>query len=56
MQKALYGILYCRSFKCKCKDHLKAMKEELQRDFQEMIDPGVLVEGVDVNVTDHITL
>ena len=45
---------YCiaESLECKCKDHLKAMKEELQRDVQEMIEAGVHVEGVDVNVTE----
>jgi hypothetical protein len=31
---------------------LKAMKEELQRDVQEMIETGMLVEGVDVNVSE----
>jgi hypothetical protein len=47
---------YCiaESLECKCKDklNLKAMKEELQKDVQEMIETGVLVEGVDVNVTE----
>ena len=45
---------YCilESLECKCKDHLKAMKDELQRDVQEMIEAGMLVEGVDVNVTE----
>ena len=40
------------SLECTHKDQLKAMKEELLRDNQDMIETGVLVEGVDVNVTE----
>ena len=38
------------SLECKCKYHLTALKEELCKDVQEMIEAGVSVEGVNVNV------
>ena len=38
------------SLESKCKDHLQATKEELQKDVQEMIEVGVLVDGVGVIV------
>jgi len=37
---------------CKCKEYVKAMEEQEQKDNQEMIEAGILVNGVDVNVTE----
>jgi hypothetical protein len=49
---------YCiaESLECKCKDklNLKAMKEELQKDIQEIIETEVIVEGNDVNITEWL--